>query len=180
MNRPTIEQQIDNSIDSFFDAPEIDPGENQLVFASSSSLSKAAEQDVSAHPGDTLVKVLKTTFIFLPGTFFLYFSSVFFLHAFFIAKLSMLDFAFGIFLWLVSALMTMFGIGELHSRRSLYVPGSICGIAFAIFLVSLLFSEAAQIAVLFEYSAYLFPLVLITPYVTKKFIDKTAGASDEE
>jgi len=49
-----------------------------------------------------------------------------------------------------------------------------------VFLISLLLPDLTQIGFLFVYSAYLFPLVLVSPYLTKKMIDKTEEETNEE
>lgn len=170
MKKKTMEQEINNSINAFFDNEEV--GENKLSHIKNTSLLANEPKGISTEKADTLVKILKTVFLFLPGAFFLYFSSIFFLYAFFIGKTSFLEFGFGFLLSLISVFMIMFGIGKIKDSKYLLIPTSICAISFILFLVSLLLPETFQVKLLFEYSAYLFPLILITPFLTKSLIDK--------
>ncbi len=171
MKKKTIEQRINNSINVFFDESQ-NFGENKLSYVNNVALAKDESKTTFTEKADGFGKILKTVFIFLPGAFFLYFISIFFLYAFFIDKTNLLNFGFGLMFWVVSALMTMFGIGDIKKLRSLWIPASVCAVSFAPFVISLFLPSSMQTKFLFEYAAYFFPLVLIVSYLTKTLIDK--------
>lgn len=104
MNPPIIEQQIEDSLNSLFGNEE-SLGGHKPVYASDSSLLKNEPEVMFSEKANAFFKILKMVFLFLPGAFFLYFSSIFFLYAFFVTKTSILDFGFGLALWALSVFM---------------------------------------------------------------------------
>jgi len=101
--------------------------------------------------------VLRELFVFVPGTFLLFYSTlaaIFFYPATGISFLTTLLFFAGAFL-------TYAGSGNLKNTRNLVVPGSIMAFAAAVAAVSSLFPAKAQPDLYFWYSVYLFPNALI-------------------
>ena len=179
MKKKNIGQRINNSFNAFFDETQ-DFGEIQLSYANNAQLAKNESEIAFTGKADNFVKILKAVFIFLPGAFFFYFTSIFFLYTFFVDKTSLLNFGFGGMFWILSALMIVFGIGDVKKLKSLLIPASISAISFSLFLISLLFPESGQVKFLFEYSVYLFPLVLIVPYLTNNLINRTNDKNSSE
>jgi hypothetical protein len=174
MKRTTIERRVKNSVTAFFATEEENLNGSQLSFADECSLLSPGPATGFNEKGDTFLKILKQIFLFLPGAFFLYYGSTFFLYACFITKLNMFGFGSGLVGLAVSSFMTVFGIGSIKNFKHLTIPASICAVSFLVFILSLLLSsEATQVKFLFEYSVYLFPLVLITAYSVKKLADIT-------
>ena len=171
MKKTTIDQRIENSINDFFSSENISGGD-KLSCTNNASFLRNEPKVIFTEKTDTFVKILKMILLFLPGAFFLYFSSIFFLYAFFISKMSVLDFGFGFALWVLSAVMTIFGFGKITSLKNLLIPASICALSFILFMGSLFLPETVQVKFLFEYSAYLFPVVLIAPFLAKFLVDK--------
>lgn len=169
--KKVLESQIANQKTPFFDHwRHFEKGEVSRV--NQNSLLGNEDKLASDEKKAILVTVLKTIFIFLPGAFFLYFDSIFLLYTFFIDKTSLFDLGFG-FVWLTgSALMTVFGIGNIRKAKHFLIPASILAISFTVFMISNILPDSIQTKVLFEYSAYLFPLVLTIPYLTKVLIGK--------
>ena len=172
IKKTKVEQRIENSLNAFFGNESIFE-ENKLSHSDNTSLLKNQPEDVFTKKADAFTKILKTIFLFLPGAFFLYFSSIFFLYAFFVGKTSLFDLGFGLILWTASVLITVFSIGKIIETKYLLIPASICAVSFIFFISSLFLPEAMQVKFLFEYSAYLFPIVLIAPFLVKSSIDKT-------
>lgn len=171
MKKPTVEQ-LENPLNVFF-GDEERRGVNELARTADAPLLRNEPDVVADGKASAFVKALKMAFVFLPGAFFLYFSTIFFLYAFFVTKISMSGFGYGSALWASSALMVVFGIGSIENLKSLLLPASTCATAFILFMASSLLPETAQTKLLFEYAVYLFPAALIAPILVKSLIDKT-------
>ena len=147
--------------------------EMQLDISPSANI--AAIDDTSSHKhftGNVFLKLIKTLFLFLPGAFLLYFTSIFFLFAFFVDKMSMLSFNPG--LWLLGVLMTVVGSNGLKSWKGFLIPAAIYSMSFFVFLLSFAFSGIDQVKFLFEYSIYFFPIILIAAYLVQNtFVDES-------
>jgi hypothetical protein len=163
MKKTKIEQRIKNAFNSFFADDQESFGENSLSFAHDSALLKQETAEAFHEKGDVLVKILKRTFIFLPGVLYLFFGTL-------------LVFSFE-FLWnpltilavfLIGSFMTIFGIGDIKNPKHLAIPLSIVAVGIAAFS---LFSWLGNIKYVFEYGIYFFPIALIVPFLAKYLVD---------
>jgi len=122
--------------------------------------------------GDKLIQILKSTFLFLPGAFFLFMMSSFTFFLFFDMDMSLFEVA-RILPWLiVPAFMVMFGMSDVKNPKNLFIPLSIVALGFIAYLVSALFGDGMDPKFLIKYSPYLFPMVLATPFLIKNLLSE--------
>lgn len=170
MKKTKIKHRIGNAVNAFFDNDRKNYDENSLSFACHSGLLKQETIGRVNEKGDALVKILKRTFIFLPGVFYLFFG-----------VLSIFSFDFlwnpltALAVFLIGSFMTIFGIGNLKNPKHLAIPLSISAVGIAVFSV---FSMFGDIKYVFEYGIYFFPLALIAPLLAKSWVDKTDEAKN--
>lgn len=183
MKKTKLERRVNNAVEAFFRTEEDNSDGGRLSFVGESSLlrEQAREQAVADFDkkGDALLKILRQIFLFLPGALFLYFISMFFLYACFVTKLDMFGFGPGLIGLVVSSFMTVLGIGSIKNLKYLTIPASICACSLLVFMLSLLLpSEGTRVKFLFEYSVYLFPVVLITAFSVKRWVEKTGSEKE--
>lgn len=180
MKKTDLRRRIDNSIEAFFRDPEDASGAGGLSLVGETSLRRQeAESDLNKRAG-VLTKVLRRIFLFLPGAFFLYFASLFLLYACFVTGLDILGFGPGFVGLVVSSFMTVVGIGSVKDSKHLTIPASIFACSLLVFMVSLLLPAGPTRATfLFEYSAYLFPFVLLTAFGVRRWVEKLDGEDSD-
>ena len=165
MKKTKLKHRIDNAVNAFFDNNREIYVENNLTFASDSALLKQETAARFNEKADVLVKILKRTFLFLPGAFYLFYGMLLvFTFDFFWNPLTVIT------VFLVGGFMTIFGIGNLKNPKHLVIPLSICAVGVAVFALFSVFGNAKFV---FEYGTYFFPLALIAPFLVKNLVDKT-------
>lgn len=166
MKKTKIKQRFKNAANAFFENGEEKYGENSLSFTGDSGLLKQEKAAPFSKKGDVLVKILKRTFLFLPGVFYLFFGtmSVFTFELIRENPLAVLA------AFLIGSFMTIFGIGNLRNPKHLAIPLSIVTVGIAAFSF---FSMLGKSKYVFEYGIYFFPLALIVPFLAKEFADRT-------
>ncbi len=120
--------------------------------------------------GDMWISLLKQVFLFFPGTLLLFMSSSFIFDAYFSG---MIDFMFviGGLPWiLMYSFMMIFGIGDIKNPKHLAIPLSVVLVSLFIFLASTFLPDSLHNKFLYEYSIYLFPIVLIAPFFAKNLL----------
>ena len=166
MKKTTLRQRINNSVNAFWDDDWEKNGESGLSLAGDSGLLKSEAAAPLNNKADLVVKILKRTFIFLPGTLYLFFAAMF-------------GFSFPFFwenpitilvVFLIGSFMTIFGIGDLKNPKHFVIPFSIAAVGFMAYL---LFSSFGELKYLIDYGIYFFPLALIVPFLAKNWVDKT-------
>ncbi len=165
MKKTKIKDRFENAVNAFF-AEDERLDQNSLMSAADSRLFKQETALRMSEKGDILVKILKRTFLFLPGAFYLFFGtlSVFAFDVIQIQPLAILP------IFLIGGFMTIFGIGNIKNPKHLAIPLSISAIGIAAYAVfSILGGEKA----VFHYGIYFFPLALIVPFLAKGLVDKT-------
>lgn len=166
MKKTKIKQRIDNAVNAFFETEQEHSGEESLSFASNSALLK--QKDEASHldrKGDALVKILKQTFLFLPGAMYLFFFVLLiFTFDFLRNPLTILG------VLLIGSFLTIFGLGNLRNPKHLVIPLSILTVGAMTFG---LFSALGYERLIFEYGIYFFPMALIAPFLAKNLVDKT-------
>ncbi len=130
------------------------------------------ETNLQETNGDKWLKLIKSTFLFLPGAFFLFTLSSFLFYAFFDMKVGLFSLAHGIPWLAMCGFMVMYGMGNIKKPKHLMLPLSIVGLSFAVYLISSLIGDTGGIRFLSYYSMYLFPLVLATPFLIKSIVDE--------
>ena len=164
MKKTKIDQRINNAFSAFFEHDQENSGENNLAFAHDSALVMQEPAAQFDEKGDRVVKILKRTFLFLPGAFYLFFGTLMaFSFEFFRDKPLSLLAAFAI-----GSFMTVFGVGSLKNQKHLAIPVSIVAVASAAFAF---FSTLGNLRTVFEYGIYFFPLALIAALLAKSLAD---------
>ena len=166
MKKTKLKHRIENAVNAFFENDRENYVENRLTFAGNSALLKQETAVRFNEKGDVLVKILKRTFLFLPGAFYLFFGtlSVFAFDVIQIQPIAILP------MFLIGGFMTIFGIGNIKNPKHLAIPLSICAVGTAAFAF---FSMFDGIKSVFEYGIYFFPLSLIAAFLAKSLVDKT-------
>lgn len=176
----------EKSADSFFKVEDF--GENEaLSFANDSKILELEKEKISPDEHNFFARFLKQAFIFLPGTFLLFFMSfgaaVIFLEILvFRREIQTLpdDFPFqfaliGLII-LAGTLMTWFGLGDLRNRKHFVIPASLMvtgAIIGAAVKIAASFSGLAdKMLDDFNYLIYLLPLALIVPILAKGIVDR--------
>jgi hypothetical protein len=164
MKKTKIKRRINNAVNAFFDdAPET-LGETDLVLASDAALLKPETAAQINEKGDRLIKILKRTFLFLPGALYLFFGTL---------TIVSFDFlwnpASALIIFSIGSFLTIFGLGSLKNPKHLMIPSSIVLVALTTFW---LFSTIGGLKFVFEYGVYLFPLALIVPILVKSLSDE--------
>lgn len=168
MKKTKIQQRVKNAVNAFFDNDAEDFGENGLSYARDSALLKQETAAALDEKGDVLVKILKRTFVFLPGALYLFFGTLsVFSFDFFRHPMTILA------VFLIGSFLTIFGIGSLKNPKHLAIPLSIVAVGIITFG---LFSTLGNLRFVFEYGIYFFPLALIAPFLAKSLVDKTDKA----
>lgn len=185
MRKTKVEDKNEKSFDAFF-YNEYGAENRGLSTADGARLSKT-EANLT-EKDSRFVNLLKQIFLFLPGTFFLYFvgfvGAVILMDIFiFLRPLSSLpsDAPFQIMLLgvvgFVGSFMTWFGLGDIKNKRHLAIPASIMitGAALAVIFRAL---EGVVFPKLIEqfnhFYFYLLPLILIIPVLAKGWVDRKA------
>lgn len=144
--------------------------------------SRAIIGNRAAAPADEsspLGTYLKQAFLFLPGTFLLFFISLGSALAVtdptennVFSKLSLLIYAVG----LLSFFMTWFGFGDIKNKKHLVIPGSIIVsgaiLGLLVRLSAPFFWLAERMIDDFGYAVLLFPIGLIAPVLAKGWVDR--------
>ena len=186
MRKVKLNTKSEKSANASFDSEN--PDENEaLSFAGSAKMSEIKKDEGFADEHKPFVSILKQAFLFLPGTFLLFFMSY---GAAIIAMEIVVyrrpletlpdDFPFQFALIglivLLGTLMTWFGLGDIKNRKHFAIPASLI-VAGA--LIGALVKATANIFDLadrmlddFSYLIYLLPLALIIPILAKSIINR--------
>jgi len=186
MRKVKLDNQSEKSAEAFFDNQN--PDENKaLSFAGSANILEIEKENSFTGEPKSFINLLKQVFIFLPGTFLLFFTS--FGAAIILMEIIVYrrafetlpdDFPFqfaliGLIVFL-GTFMTWFGLGDLKNRKHFAIPVSLI-ISGAI--IGVVVKAAASISDFadrmlddFSYLIYLLPLALIVPILAKSIIDR--------
>jgi hypothetical protein len=164
MNKTKIDQRINHVFNTFTAHDRESFGEDGLTFAPDAAVLKAAPAATRIEKGDRLLKILKRTFVFLPGAFYLFYGTISILSFMFLR-----DQPWAILVvFLIGSFMTIFGIGSLRNPKHLAIPVAIVAVAVAAFGV---FGTLGNLGFVFKYGVYFFPLALIAAFLAKSWGD---------
>jgi hypothetical protein len=186
MRKVKPDTKFDKILDTFFGNQNV--GENtSLNSVNSVNVSNSEKENSFRDKHQTFINLLKQVFMFLPGTFLLFFMSfgaaIIFMEIFIFGRaLETLpdDFPFqfaliGLIVFL-GALMTWFGLGDIKNRKHFAIPASIMVtgmITGAVVKVAAKISDLAdRMLDDFSYLIYLLPLALIIPILAKSIVDR--------
>ena len=164
------------------------PGESEaLSFTGSAKMSEINKDEALADEPKPYVTLLKQLFLFLPGTFLLFFMSfgvgiIFMEIVVYRRPLATLpdDYPFQFALMglivLLGTLMTWLGLGDIKNRKHFAIPASLMvtgAIIGAVVKATARISEVAdRMLDDFSHLIYLLPLALIIPVLAKSIVDR--------
>lgn len=173
MKKTKIKDRFENAFDAFFDNENLDKN-NSLIYSGGADLVQKNVSEVFVEKADILLKILKRVFLFFPGTFVLY-NLVLIFTAFnvnppigspTIGYPNRLAIAL-----LVSAFMTIFGLGNIRNWKHLIIPTSI---VFSAFISGIILSFLPDVIKNIDtYAMYSLSVALIIPILAKGWIDKS-------
>lgn len=192
MRKTKLDNKPEKSADDFFERENFD--ENApLIFANGAKPASLEKENGLTDGHKSLISRLKQIFLFLPGTFLLFFVSFGAAIIFTEIVVDRRDFAtlpddfpfqFALIglTALLGILMTWFGLGDIKNKKHFAIPASLIVTGA---LIGAIIKATASLSVLadrmlddFSYQIYLLPLALIIPILAKGVVDrKTADVS---
>jgi hypothetical protein len=189
MRKVKLNTKSEKSANASFDSEN--PDENEaLSFAGSAKMSRIKQDEGFADEHRPFVSILKQVFLFLPGTFLLFFISF---GAAIIAMEIIVyrrpfetlpdDFPFQLALIglivILGTFMTWFGLGDIKNRKHFAIPASLMitgAIIGAVVKATASISDLAdRMLDDFSYLIYLLPLALIIPILAKSIVNRKTG-----
>ena len=186
MRKVRLDTKPEKSAEAFFDDENPDKNE-ALSFANSSKILELEKEKSFRDEHKFFINLLKQIFIFLPGTFLLFFMSfgaaiIFMEIVVFRRALETLpddfplQFALIGLIVFLGTLMTWFGLGDIKNRKHFAIPASlmIMGAALGVIVkaTASLSDLADKMLDDFTYLIYLLPLALIIPILAKSIVDR--------
>lgn len=186
MGKVKLDTKSEKPASAFFDAEN--PDENAaLSFVNNAQTMELEKENSFIEERKPFINLLKQVFLFLPGTFLLFFMS--FGAAIILMEIVVYrreietlpdDFPFqfaliGLILFL-GILMTWFGLGDIKNRKHLAIPASLMvtgAIIGAVVKATAKMSDLAdKMLDDFSYLIYLLPLALVIPILAKSIVDR--------
>lgn len=178
MKKTKIKQRFANAADAFF-ADENSSEENLIGFFGNSDVLRNEFSNDLPTKADIAFKVFKQVFLFLPGTFILYFLTIVF-TGFLVLRPPIFaesNVYYGLSVMIVSALMTFFGLGDWRKLEHFSIPLSIVFLGVILgFAGSVLFGLEKFLFFVDRCVIYFFPLALIVPFLAKGWVDAKRDA----
>jgi cation transport ATPase len=166
MKKIKFKQRIENARNAFFETGD-DKGEDTLVYTDGTTYLRNEESTSKSEKSEIWVNLAMQLLWFLPGAFLLFFatlSSIFFFpyHG---LTLQM------VFWFFAGGFLCVAGMGSLKNAKNLLIPLAIVLFTATVAALFSLFPTALQQTLYFNYSIYLFPLVLIGSSLLKSWIN---------
>ncbi|CAN5587362.1 hypothetical protein BH20ACI4_BH20ACI4_18040 [soil metagenome] len=186
MRKVKLDAKSEKSSDAFFESENTE--ENAaLSFADSAKILELEKENSSAGEHKSFINRLKQVFLFLPGTFLLFFMSfgaaIIFMEIVVYGRAFEtlpddfpLQFALIGLIALLGTFMTWFGLGDIKNRKHFAIPASlmVTGALIGAFVkaTASLSDLADRMLDDFSYLIYLLPLALIVPILAKGIVDR--------
>jgi hypothetical protein len=186
MRKVKLDSKAEKSTDAFVDVEDSNESA-ALSSAHSAEILELEKEDTLTDEHKSLIKLLKQVFLFLPGTFLLFFVSfgaaiifmeiVVFGRAFETLPDDFpLQFALIGLIILLGTLMTWFGLGDIKNRKHFAIPASLIVtgalLGAIVKATANVFDLADKMLDNFSYLIYLLPLALIIPILTKSVVER--------
>jgi len=184
MRKVKLDDKAEKSASTFFEDENF-PETDALNLTDSAKMWKLETGKNSAGAGKSFVNALKQVFLFLPGTFLLFYMS--FAAAMIAVEITvfrrrvlpddfLLQFALIGSVIISGTLMTWLGLGDIKNKKHFAIPASIIVTGA---MLGAIVRTGAKIWDLFDLLLddfglliYLFPLALIVPVLAKGFVDR--------
>ena len=185
MRKVKLDTRAEKSADAFGD--EHSDENTALSSANRATILELEKEDTLTDEHKSFIKFLKQVFLFLPGTFLLFFVSfgaaiIFMEIVVFRRALEMLpgdfplQFALIGLIVFLGTLMTWFGLGDIKNRKHFAIPASliVTGATLGVIVkaTASLSDLADKMLDDFSYLIYLLPLALIIPILTKSVVER--------
>ena len=186
MRKVKLDAKSEKSTEAFFDN-EISDKNKVLSFEGGANIFKLEKEKGLIDEHKSIINLMKQVFLFLPGTFLLFFMSfgaaiIFMEIVVYRRALETLpdDFPFqfaliGLLVFLAT-LMTWFGLGDIKNKKHFAIPASlmITGAALGVIVkaTASISDLADKMLDNFSYLIYLLPLALIIPILAKSIVDR--------
>lgn len=155
MRNPSLNTRLENALNAFFQT-ECDPDPLELKYAGPLAL-RSETRLAFTEKADRWSSLLRSLFLFGPGSFFLFFVTLSLIE--FYPKLGLNT--TGIFLMLGAAFFAFAGTGSITNIKNLAVPASVIALALIYSLVAGSFLGFGANDLLW-YAIYLLPVVFVT------------------
>ena len=189
MRKVKLDTKSEKSAEALFDN-EISDRSEALGFAGSASILELDKEKGFSGERKFIINLLKQVFIFLPGTFLLFFMSfgaaIIFMETIVYRRALEtlpddypLQFALIGLIVILGTFMTWFGLGDIKNRKHFAIPASLIvsgAITGAVVKAAASVSDLAdRMLDDFSYLIYLLPLALIIPILAKSIVDRKTG-----
>lgn len=152
MNKIKLDDRIENAMNALFEA-EADRSQFALTYTRGDA-AIALDEATFAEKAGKWIGILREIFMFGPGTFYVFYSTLKMLYFYPTVGLNYYGFVLAVFFMYA-------GLGSLKEFRNLIVPAVVIVMAFAVAFISNLLPGKDVGDLYFTYSIYLLPNVLI-------------------
>lgn len=175
MKEVRLKERIEKAVQAFFDDERFD--NDSLNLTNYETPANLEKKPFFSETSKTVFNVFRQVFLFLPGTFVLFFMSIVFTGFLFLRPFGggRRGFLPALLIFLATALMTVVGLGDWRNPKHYSIPLSIISIGVILGIVgSLFFGDYGLFGnFLRNYVPYFIPLAFIAPVLVKGWVDKT-------
>lgn len=174
MNEIKLKERLEKVFEAFFSDEKV--SENQSLSITDYKNSSVEKTPFFSDTSKKIFNIFKQIFVFLPANFLLFFMSVVFTGIFILQPVWKTGrgtfFVFLVFL--LTSLMTIFGLGNSRNPKHYLIPISTISIGiFTGAIGSILLGDEGFGYFLRYYAPYFIPLAFIAPVLVKSWVDKT-------
>ncbi len=152
MDNIKIDERIENAMNAFFETKP-DRSRFELTYTGPNT-ALVADKPTFTEKADKWLRILREIFMFGPGAFYLFYSTLRMVVFYPTVGVSFYGFLLAVFL-------TYAGSGSIKNLKNLAVPGAVIAMALVAVFISSLFTGTEPAGFSFWDSIYLFPAVLI-------------------
>lgn len=173
MKEVRLKDRIEKAVEAFFDDERFDNDSSGLT--NYETILPTEKRPLFSESTKTVFNVFRQLFLFLPGTLILYFLSIvltgFIILRPFTGRRGLFP---ALLIFLATALMTVFGLGDWRNPKHYFIPLSIISIGVVLGIIgSILFGDFGFGYFLRTYVPYFIPFAFIAPVLVKGWVDKT-------
>ena len=173
MKEVRLKERLENAFAAFFDDEKLD--DDSLSLTNYENNSQIEQNSSFSTTSKKIFKIFKQIFFFLPANFLLFFMSIAFTAFFLLRPVGRggRGFFIALLIFLLTSLMTVFGLGSLREPKHYLIPLSTISIGVILGIVgSLIFGDYGFNYFLRSVVPYFIPLAYIAPILVKSWVDK--------
>lgn len=164
MQKVKLEDRIENAVNAFFETHQ----KAELAVYEDDSLTVPDGEPTFSEKAVNWVDISRQVFLLLPGAFLLFYVTL--LAIFFYGEIGWTFQMF--FMFSAGIFLCWAGSGSLKKTWNLLVPMSVILVASIAAMVFSFFPPSMEPSLYFQYSIYLFPIVLVVAALTKRWADE--------